>query len=493
MYLKKTFLFYIIRPKNIFSKPKSANKLLAWFLLFLCACQSHAPFNEESPYAALVCRYRNYHEAQGAFKRLKKENLNAYTVVTHSEKEGLWFNLLLGKAQSLESMMEKKIAYEDTHGFKELSIVNYNKLKKQMISLHPAHYEAHRTDAAPPDVGEQTHALIAKFPQTNYYRPVLMQLFRATEKNVGPSLALRKRIQTDLPRNISKNTLLKNSRLFAELVYEDDLSYKQITLQLILLKETHTYADSIAHRLTEKIGQNQKPAAKKITPLALEKAGLYGYALSIATRINRKKEYLILTDKAQKYLIFLQSQDNNRENMIKFAELIGTTGGLTTFSPFQNIFYTLPRTFFPTDHLAYFALKYQKHLGESSVSALREGQYEGNFVFNSTLYGNWEIKVQTSSDIDTAQRLFNLLYGSKKAGGLRKEPTQIFGRKAWVTYSRRKKQGVSRYVKLANEVQFATDKFLVVFSNKNRGWLTKEKLLARVRAGQFVVSFRKDT
>lgn len=457
--------------------------------IFLFGCEADTHFSEKEPYSVMVQRYRNYLDAENTLERVREKGLNAYIVSNNSPEEGQWYSILISAAPDLEPMMEQKIKYEDNYGLKELKIVNYNKLKDSFLPIRARDKSGSKTTALRPGVGFEVHDLIRELPSSTYYRPVAMKLFHSSDSINIEKLSPIKKIQMDFPRGISQTSLIKNSEAIAEVVYEDDLSYQRLTVQMISLKTDNVYGDSINYFFSKKILDTREYEVEEMNPLSFGgKLGLEGYMVNITPRPNRLKRYAVLMDSKKQFIVFLQSETNNEQAMKDFLNLIGETSGLQNYASFHNTFYTLPRTLPLDDHLAYFELELQRDL-EGSIGLLREGQYKSRFVMNTKGKGTWEILLYTMSDLATSQKVFNVLY--KNTNRIKKDSITVFGQHAWRTTSRRVHPIEKKYKNMVNEIQFATDKYICIFSNKNRAWLTEEELLSKVRGSQIIVSYRE--
>ncbi len=453
----------------------------------LTACQEESNFSEDAPYSVRAQRYRTLPEAQQTLQRVQEKGLPAYLVLTDDDEDGQWFSVLIGAAESLEQMMEQKISYEDRYGVKELQIVNFNKMRDSILPIRPEKHSLVRTTAFQPDLGREFYTFLGQLPYTAYYRPTQARVFQNADTLALHTLPTFKDLQLDLPRGISQLALLKNSRYVAEVVYEDDLSYQKMTLQAFALAPNHALGDSIAYYLSQKILDTRHYEVEEMIPVALGKQlGVQGYWVNITPRPEQLKRYLVFLDAQQRYLFFLQSDTNQAETMESFAKLIGETQGLQEYVAFQNTFHTLPRNFFLEDSFLSYELALQRNV-EGTVAGLREGEYKARFLLHTLPHGVWEIALLTTSDIRVSQRIFNSLYTPDKR--VSKDSLQVFGQQAWLTNSRRIHPQERKTAEFPNELRFATDKFICTFSNRNRAWLNREEMLARARAGQFVVSF----
>lgn len=340
------------------------NLLLVSMILSSCGVKQ---FSNSSPFAVELGRVRSYYQAQKLEQRLKKMKIRAYMVVLADEMDqsSKWYVMLCGaKKDTVEAVklqMELGIKYK----LKDLETVNYLRLKPYLLPFDKAALEEiENMNAIRPDLPENIYELIEKFPKSDILNIEDVGLYNFPKEGVPSSqFSSFYNASLDLPRGISKATVVQKAEAFAEVIYKDNLYGDQVTVDVLKLSKDHNIQGMPRARLTQNGGSGQSHDPDHIawyfaamilntgtyTTEEYEKivvqsyTALHGYKVVIEPGGGQLRTYMILVDIVGGFVIFSQSTQKTDLEILEYLSNFGKSKGMLDYSEFHNTFFTIPK------------------------------------------------------------------------------------------------------------------------------------------------------
>ena len=451
--------------------------ILLFFFFGLFACKMEVEqFSEKKPYAIIIEKYRSLDDAWNSFRRVKEMGMSGYLAQVKDPDTGTWFMLLTGAYNTLESAIANRIKFEDAYSFLYLDIVNYNQLSENLVT-----YINEFKPMALPDTLVSTA-----------YKPELVDLFKKSPfsdaytildvKAIQPSdsvdIMRRTSLRTnqfDMPRGIYPPNLVESSDALIEAVYFDELIGVEFKVDLFALKPSHEFGAEVSKVFADKIIGTRTYEFEEMLPRKVAGTqNLKGYAVNIEPRQGKVYRYMILEDLTGRYLYFIQSEKCTQENIDNFANTIADGNGLLSYPVFAEKMSILPDSMQVKSHLAYTHLRKLVEV-PGATGAKLEKHYKTRFIFFDNNKGEWEIASTRIYDRETANTIFTNVYTPQRRNP--KDSVQIQGNHAWLTTLRRKKPQSRNYENFPNEIQFVSDKFIIILSNRRYAWLEQEDMM----------------
>lgn len=468
--------------KNGFPFSRKTHFLL--IALFLSGCLfscSSSPFNAEKPYAVLVGKYRSIQTATNSLNRLQDDGLPAYLFPMEVPGEGKWYTLFLGSSDVLEDMMAKKIDYEDAYGLKQLEIVNFNQLKDQILESSEMNVEE-KINTDSPDLPYALNQLLTGLPYNSTFQVGHFSFFQPLDSVSFSEFPELRNATPDLPRGISKEQLLKLSKGFVEVVYQDPLRKKEVTVDLAIIKPGGTPADSLAYRFGKEILDTRYYETEEMvnTEVEAEDGTWKGYMVTISPRKNQLKRYLILVDELKEKICFLQHSDESGNQMLAFARSFGADESITAYTNLYNGLNLLAGARPVNEELAHLSLDMLAGI-KGNNGAFFNGQSRTIYYFYHPSDGLWESRFTFFEEASLSQQLFADIFLVNKKG---KEEIEVTGGNGLISFAYKYSPSQKKRLKLPDEVQIQTRHFLGFISNGKKSELDKADLLLRTKCFQ---------
>lgn len=449
--------------------------LLVLLVPGLWACDETKLFSEESPYAAFVGQYRYYEDALTLSQILQERGLDPYIVGADVPQSGKWYYVMLEARSEFEAMLARKIELEDKYSLNQLKIEHYTKLKPYLTAVGVSS-GPDRITYNDPILPEKTESMLRLIPSFKSYRLRQLTLIVPSDSTDLLELPELRTLDMDLPRGMTLEKMLRATGEVAELVYKDISMGHEATMHVFSLDEGHTLGDSLTVQLAQRILDTREYLSEEMQPIEISGASpkLTGYMVSIGVRKEQIKRYLILTDKQNRLLVFIQSSRNMASEMVSIASAIGKTEGLMGYFAVQQTLSLAPaRPESSADPL----LLFQLNLLDEGASAKTEGYYRARCNFLS-VEGTWDLTVTLTDEARTATEMYDRL--AQKAKQVRTEPLELSDGAAFITYQSRRLNNSRKPVDFPNQITFHHEYYLGTLSNRGKAWLDKDQLAARM-------------
>jgi hypothetical protein len=480
--------------------------ILGIFLLFGCGNKERIieKFSPEKPYAVEIKKERSFYQANKLSKRLLQMGLDAYIIQNSDsiEDDGEWYYILCGNIENLDSAknIRERIAINYKLQSQNLKIVAYSNFRNAELNLDSIKQkETKRITSNKPDVKKDIFDVLEKFPESN-----VLFVKSATVFNTPHNLENKKgfdhvySMKMDLPRGIKKKLLIKNTTAFSEVIYKDNLYEDRVTIGIGKIRtakapyntasfintsnnESYDIAEEYADLILE-TGEYLFEEKKEIVIESYTK--LYGYQVTIETKRDYFRTYLILVDASNQYIIFSQSTDKSEKELVQILSDVGKGEGLLNYDEFYNVFSTIPEKLADNDEFIGFTIdkigwSYAQEKGYSNWAKLYVGHWAANGYFYNSKKGLW------------SYGLFDILTQSKRdyisniyANTSRAQRIDVGGVRGHIIYNREYSQKWGFYNKL-EEINFGIGRYTAMVDNTNNSWLNKDELKERAEALQF--------
>jgi hypothetical protein len=447
-------------------------------IFFLTACQPEIiKFNEALPYSIIIEKYRSPENAWDALERTKEMAIPSYLVKVNEAETGVWYMLLTGAFKTLESAIAKRIEFEDGFSFMYLDIVNFNQVSMHQMSYIEQYEPLQLPDSiAAPVYNETMVNLLKAAPYSNTYAVEDVKLVQPSDSiDVLRRTSLKTNV-FDMPRGVYPPNLINAADAIAEIVYLDELIGLRYTVDVIALNPAHELGADVSEVYAEKIIGTRKYEFEEMLPRSFNgNLKLNGYAVNIEPQKGKVFRYIILQDITGKYLYLIQSAKSSQENIDSFASSIASDNGLLGYPALHEnlaIMKSLPSDY---GHLAYVHFRKLNNV-PGKTGAFIEKHFKTNFVFFDKIKGEWEFTASRYFDAGTIATVFRNVYTPSRRNT--KDSLEVKNNHAWLTTLRRRHPATKKYVDFPNEVQFSTDKYIYVLSNKRYAYLEEEEMMA---------------
>ncbi|MDW7693159.1 SPOR domain-containing protein [Flammeovirgaceae bacterium SG7u.111] len=449
----------------------------SFILIYLFSSCQTEQFDETTPYAIQIGKYRLIGDAIKTIQRVKSMGISPYLLLHKDKKEGEWYLVVADAYSSLEETMANKIKYEDSYGILSIDIINFNSLKDEIKAINENDFENFNLATQPPTVDAKINETAQKLHFSNAFQLLEATIINTLDSVEVMRISLMKSKVPDYPRGIIPQKLIYNSSCVAEGVYQDDLIGGNFTAQVMKLKSTHPYGDNIAEHFAKKIMDTRDYDFEEMLPVTIDAySPLKGYLVNIEPKKGRLIRYMVLSDESQGFLYFLQSAKCKEEQIMAFAKKFGGTEGITHYTHFYNTFTTLPTSPNPENQLIAFTVEINRESSKGNLAVLREGGIFSKSVFrNTNELGAWEYFIQRYNSDSLAQKIFSVGYSPSKRNP--KDSLVVNGQQGWHTTLRRRIPNSLKLQDVNNEVQFTTGNNIIILSNKGRGRIPKENMM----------------
>ncbi|WP_020527180.1 hypothetical protein [Flexithrix dorotheae] len=449
------------------------------FLIFLSivGCRPKPDvFNAEKPYALITGKYRSYQEAAANVERLFNMGMAPYTILQRTETNGYWFLNLLDAYKSLEGAMAKRIEYEDDFSLQYLDIVNFNKLSEEMEEFDEDDFKLSYLNAEKPPFSNHLYEVLQKAPFSDEYFISDLKLVNPQDSLEIMQYASLKSIVFDMPRGVVPTRVIQHAHGFVEVDYKDNLTGTAFTTHVVKLKEENPFGEELTKYFAESIMDTREYEFEEMIPKNIginEEVQLKGYLVNIEPKRGKLARYLVLSDNDQKFLYFIHSLKCSEQNILDFARNISQKNGLLSYQPFHNTFLTFPSKPDSSQLMLYFNLY---RIGESSrgIGAKLEGNYKSRHLIYDLEKGVFQFDLTYLYNKAAVDDIFTKAYQPTRYN--KKDSIDIRNSLGWMTKIRRRDKENRKYVDAPNELQFTTDQFVIVISNKKKAWLKEEDL-----------------
>ena len=486
-------------------------------LLFLIACNSNKntdepvkekiieKFSKEKPYAIQISKERSYYQAEKLTKRLLDMGLDAYIVQNNDSVEdiGEWYYILCGNIANKDSakIISKRIRGKIKLKSEKLKISTYSNFKNAEIDIDSLKsLETKRIGTNKPGIKKDIFQVLNKFPESN-----LLYVQSASVINTPKNIDNKKgfghvySMKMDLPRGIKKKLLLEKTTAFTEVIYKDNLYGDRVTIEIGKLRKSGPILNKAAF-LNISNNENFK-IAEEYADLILETGDylfeekkqievdsytkLYGYKVTIETKKDHFRTYLILVDASNQYIIFSQSTDKTEEDLFVILSEIGKGEGLLNYDEFYNVFYTIPEQLIENDIFVGFTINkldfsYAKAKGNAKWAKAYVGHWAATGYFYNEKKGLWSYGL---FDVLTSDKRGNIdkLYATETET----ETIDVYGVKGHIVYRRKFNSKTWQFYKALWEINFGIGRYACMVDNSSKSWLNKAELLERAEALQF--------
>jgi len=465
------------------------------FLFFACDSKEE-PFNADKPYAIEITKERSLYQAEKLRDRLKDMGISTYIAKNTSNEDSSdeWFHILTGAEKKLEDVQDLRKKLSEKFNFKETKIIPYEDFKNANFDIKPLEkLELKRVNAQKPNVPETIYEVADKFPESN-----ALHINKAIVINTPSDTANFKGyapiydISIDLPRGINKNLILKRTVSFIETIYSDNIYGDRVTIDIGKLRSknlemtsweiTEEYADLILNT-----GNYNFEEKKEIELNAWQK--LIGHKVTIETKQDNFKTYLILLSTDREYLIFSQSTDKSLAELEKILKTIGKGQGLTSYDEFYNTFFTLPKNMVDDDFFIGFALNrldwnYAAQKGYTQWSKLYVGHWTAKGYFYNNNKGIWTYGIfdlLTKEKNKLGQELYEKETANRSNDVI---PQQIGDINGFAVYENKFNWNTYKSYKKINEINWIVNRYVSMINNTENSWFSKEELLKRAESLQ---------
>ncbi|MEN7551207.1 hypothetical protein AAG747_25035 [Rapidithrix thailandica] len=474
---------YKRKNKHMLLRIKSLHLFGFMFICCLLSCGGEKRFSARVPYAIEIHRYRLYQQAEKAQKRLTEMEINAYLIASETEDEGRWYHLVAGAEKDLETMMSQKIVLEDKHGLQDIRIVNFNKLSSNMVEMGEVPQEQVATVA--PNLPEAGKQLLEKLPYLSEYHLRSFTLLMQPDSISILSFPSVRDLFLDLPRGIAPKELWTMGSSLAEVVYEDALMGRKLTVHALKTSPEKVTHENLMEYFAQVILDTRVYEFEEKLPVESGSfATLKGYLVNITPRPDQLKRYLLLMDPAQEYVFFIQDSGESDKVMREVSESFGKEN-LKHYLEFNNTFQMLPETAMNSSLLV---SKIQFIDGGSNRHFRRfRGHYEAKFRFYQPGNGLWKLSFGWMNNPVVSQRYFDYKYAGVKAQ--QTDTLHLYGQNALLHYAKTRDAKSRKYSMQPRRLQFCTD--LYAGEYYQHVGIDKETLEKEVAEFQFGKGFRK--
>ncbi|MBT32115.1 MAG: hypothetical protein CMO01_20845 [Thalassobius sp.] len=469
-------------------------KLLGILFLFFClsSCDKEIEqFNKDKPYAIIIDQYRSLETAWNSFERVKEMGIDGYLAEVKDPATGTWYMLLTGSYKTLESAIAGRIKFEDSFSFLYLDIVNYNQLSPNLV----AYVDKYKPMTLPDSLTSNAYNVVSidlmkKAPYSGAYSIIDVQTIQPSDSiEILKRTSLRTN-QFDMPRGIYPPDLINSSDAIIEAVYLDELIGVEFKVDLFALKPSHEFGADVSQVFADKIKDTREYNFEEILPRSVSGGiDLKGFAVNIEPTQGKVYRYMVLSDLKGRYLYFIQSEKCSQENIDDFIKSIASGNGLLSYPAFAEKMSILPDSLPLDSHLAYVHMRKLIDV-PGATGAKLEKHYKTRFVFFDNQKGEWEIASTRIFDREMSNTIFSNVYNPQRR--VHKDSVEVQGNHGWLTTLRRKKPGNRKYEDFPNEIQFNSDKFLVIISNRRYAWLEQSEMMEVLESLNLSPEFKKE-
>lgn len=460
----------------------------------------------QKPYAVYVTKERSFYQAEKLTQRLSDMGFDAYFVqrTDSTEDLGTWYHVLCNTTASSDSALKVKELLKQKFDLEKIridSVTNYTDAVFELDSI--SRTEEKKIASKKPGLKADIYRVIQKFPENNALlvkRAYIINTPEDPDNMRGFSMIYN--FETDLPRGISKKTILENTTAFSEVIYEDNLYGDQITIDIGKLRKQDRPVKSASvfginspnyYKTAEKYadmilstGDYLSEEKKKITIQSV--TTLYGYNVKIEPRKDYVRTYLVLTDPAANYILFCQSTDKTDAELYEMLENVGKGSGLLNYDEFYNTFNTIPENIRSNDIFIGFTIdkldyRYAKRRGYVDWSKEMVGHWDAAGYFFNDKKGVWTYSIFDLLTSQNQNYIYGSLYASKKSDN--KYAIDIYGTSGFAVYKTEMNWDTWDTYRKISEISFGINRYVVVVANSRKSWFNKKELKERAESLQF--------
>ncbi len=446
-------------------------------LVFFTNCQQEIiKFNQDKPYAIIIEKYRSPDDAWNALARTKEMGIPVYQVKVNEKETGVWFMLLTGAFNTLESAIAKRIEFEDAFSFMYLDIVNFNQVSTHEMTFENTYEPLQLPDSiSSPIYSEALIKLLKVAPYSENYSVENVKIVQPSDSvDILKRTSLKVNV-FDMPRGVYPPKLINAAEAIAEIVYVDELIGLRYTVDVVALNPAHELGADVSKVYAERIVNTREYDFDETIPRSINsQLKLNGFAVNIEPRKGKVFRYMVLHDISGKYLYLIQSEKSSQENIDSFASTIGAGNGLLSYKALYEKLAILQNT---PDNYGELVYVHFRKLNEvpGKTGAFIEKHDKTNFIFYDKRKGEWELNASRYFDAGTVATVFKNVYTPSRRN--RKDSISVQNKHAWLTKLRRRHPNTKKYVDFPNEVQFATNQYIYVLSNKRYAYLEEDEMM----------------
>ena len=450
------------------------------------------PFSENKPFAIEIAKERSFYQAEKLNNRLNGMGIGAYIVQHSDDDDGTWYYILSGNIETEEDADIETVRLKEEFNLENLNVVKYSDFSDAVLEFEEQQKtEVRKITSAKPNISENVYDVIEKFPESNALlveRASIINCPENPQKMNGYTPVYQ--FDTDLPRGVSKEMILKNTVSFTEIIYMDNLYGDRVTIGIGKLRLQTENAMKTAEKYADLIlATGNYPTKEKDSISITAWKLLVGYKVVIEPRPNYLRTYLVLVDENEEYLLFSQSTDKTDNELTEIVKTVGTGGGLSNYDEFYNTFYTMPENMVDEDIFIGFTIhkldrRYANSKGNTKWSKECVGHWAAQGYFYNAKKGVWCYGIYDLLTDDKV-RFVESLYSENVKNSSNVDPINVRDVNGYIVYET--KIDWSRYTtyKKVTEINFPIRRYLCMVDNTENSWLNREDILKRAESLQF--------
>ena len=449
-------------------------------------------FNEQNKFGVLLSKVRSAKHSKIIHERVRDMEISSTVVaIQDTEDDGYWYQIIVGSSDNFDEIVQIREQLEQDFGFEDLSIVNFDEIS-HLISeaAKSTSTEVEKIDADEPDIPSVAFETIKEFPFTNFFFVQRLTLYvspKLGEKSHHSSM--KKVVSNDLPRGISRSSLLKQTQAFAEAVFVDNIYDDSVTINILKMhpRSELDIEGNVLEYFAQKILDTGRYRTELTEDFVMEnKPSWRGVKVTIEPKSNYFRKYILIQDTESDWVYFSQSTKKTDEDMKKILRQIGQSNGLLQYDEFYNTFYTLPASLSPEDEFQGFDMSrirssYAKGKGYRLWAKRCVGHWRSTGFFYHDEKGPWSYGLFDLLSKQNVDKTYNLYVND----GYSKTKIDVFGTIGrYVLEDRWSKRKYKTY-KWPLEINFPQQRYLCMINNaSDRGYLKKDMLLERANSLQ---------
>lgn len=449
-------------------------------------------FNEQKNFGVLLSKVRSVKHSKNIHDRLQEmEVANTVVAIHNTEDDGYWYQIIVGSSDSFDEAVQIREQLENDHAFEDLTIINFDDIAHLVsAAAKNVSVEVEKIDADEPDIPSVAFETIKEFPFTNFFFVQRLTLYTSPKFGEKSHHSLMKKVvSNDLPRGISRSSLLKQTQAFAEAVFVDNIYDDSVTIN-VLKMHPRTDLDiegDLLNYFAQKILDTGRYRTELVEDFAIAtKSGWRGVKVTIEPKSNYFRKYILIQDTESDWVYFSQSTKKTDEDMKKILTEIGSSDGLLQYDEFYNTFYTLPSNLSAEDEFQGFDMSrirssYAKGKGYRLWAKRCVGHWRSTGFFYHDEKGPWSYGLFDLLSKENVDKTYNLYVND----GYSKTKIDVFGSTGrYVLEDRWSKRKYKTY-KWPLEINFPQQRYLCMINNaSDRGYLKKDMLLERANSLQ---------
>ena len=449
-------------------------------------------FNEQKKFGVLLSKVRSAKHSKIIHRRVQDMDIPSTVVaIQNTEDDGYWYQIVVGSSDNFEEAVQIRERLELEFDFEDLTIINFDDISHLVSeAAKTTSNEVEKIQADHPDIPPVAFETIKEFPFTNFFFVQRLTLY------VSPKLGeksrhstMKKVVSNDLPRGVSRSSLLKQTQAFAEAVFVDNIYDDSVTINILKMhpRSELDIEGSVLEYYAQKILDTGKYRTELIEDFAMgNRAGWRGLKVTIEPKSNYFRKYILIQDTESDWVYFSQSTKKTDEDMKKILSQIGKSNGLLQYDEFHNTFYTLPASLSPEDEFQGFDMSrirssYAKGKGYRLWAKRCVGHWRSTGFFYHDEKGPWSYGLFDLLSKQNVDKTYNLYVND----GYSKTKIDVFGTTGrYVLEDRWSKRKYKTY-KWPLEINFPQQRYLCMINNaSDRGYLKKDMLLERANSLQ---------